>query len=671
MTSLTNLRSGVSLTLLREILQSHGGRGSIRDMTSEQFTNTCIKPITTSSSYCDLLEQTKPQHVQKATIFISHAWRYKFLDVFDALMEYFEDQHIDFDKEFIWFDLFSNNQHTTATLDFEWWSSTFRSVIENVNYTLLVLAPWDDPIPLTRCWCLFEIFTTTLVGKRLEIAMGHKEKVSFVNSMKGNQKAEEVLNDLFSRIDVGKSVASIPSDKELIIHLILDSGTTLDELNSIVFDEIRLWILSAVEDVLKTESEESEKAELLSVGGLIYRHQGIYDKAEKFYSRSYSMKVQIFGKDNDSTLETLNDWAYLDYVCERVDAGFHKALDCWELRCAKFGRFHEDTLNTLNIYGIFLLLKGENKKAFDAFSECLEGRRKLGYNEVDTEISRPKNNLAAAYLNHWRFSKDPEFNCFLSEYVDFTRANDMFIECYEAKRSSERFGPNHLETLSSVNSYAVSLLWREEKEKAITELERCLKLKRTLLGVHHPDTKLSEELLTLIHRNAWREWTHNLMEGAPNINRIFMTNNFIQGLLLQEAADYQRSLDFLFKALHDQLSDIHRIECLFAIGFSLMKIRDYASAERYYFDVYLFYFSRNDAIHGDCNKILKYLACLYRVQNLLQSEDARDLPPPHINLEASEYIVSLRGLIYIAQVCLKEGFISQVGSLLEIIAEAV
>lgn len=184
----------------------------------------------------------------------------------------------------------------------------------------------------------------------------------------------------------------------------------------------------------------------------------------------------------------------------------------------------------------------------------MEGRRKLGYHEVDTEISRPKNNFAAAYLNHWRFSKDPEFNWLLSKYVDFTRANDLFIECYETKRSSERFGPNHLETLSSVNSYAVSLLWREEKEKAITELERCLKLKRTLLGVHHPDTKLSEELLSLIYQNDWRRWTHNLMYGAPDISRVFSMDNFIQGLLLQEAADYQRSLDFLFKALADQLS---------------------------------------------------------------------------------------------------------------------
>lgn len=133
----------------------------------------------------------------------------------------------------------------------------------------------------------------------------------------------------------------------------------MDELNSIVFDKIRLWILTAVEDVLKTETEESEKAELLSVGGLICRHQGIYDKAEEFYTRSYDMKILNLGIDHESTLQTLNDWAYLDYLREDVEHGFRKALTCVELRGKKLGKFHEDTLNTLNIYGIFLLLKGE------------------------------------------------------------------------------------------------------------------------------------------------------------------------------------------------------------------------------------------------------------------------------------------------------------------------
>jgi|EP01040_Poterioochromonas_malhamensis_P005535 hypothetical protein len=126
--------------------------------------------------------------------------------------------------------------------------------------------------------------------------------------------------------------------------------------------------------------------------------------------KSFTLAAMNLGIDHESTLQTLNDWAYLDYLRVDVEQGFRKALTCVELRCKKLGKFHEDTLNTLNIYGIFLLLKGENKEAFDALRECMEGRRKLGYHEVDTEISRPKNNFAAAYLNHWRFSKDPEFH---------------------------------------------------------------------------------------------------------------------------------------------------------------------------------------------------------------------------------------------------------------------
>jgi hypothetical protein len=51
---------------------------------------------------------------------VSHAWRYRFLDVFDALTHHFEKDAAaaaagggTAKTHFLWFDLFSNNQHNT------------------------------------------------------------------------------------------------------------------------------------------------------------------------------------------------------------------------------------------------------------------------------------------------------------------------------------------------------------------------------------------------------------------------------------------------------------------------------------------------------------------------------------------------------------------------------
>jgi hypothetical protein len=52
----------------------------------------------------------------------------------------------------LWFDIFTINQHNTVTGDFLWWSTTFKSAIRSFGRTAMVLAPWQDSIPLTRAW---------------------------------------------------------------------------------------------------------------------------------------------------------------------------------------------------------------------------------------------------------------------------------------------------------------------------------------------------------------------------------------------------------------------------------------------------------------------------------------------------------------------------------------
>jgi len=35
-----------------------------------------------------------------------------------------------------------------------------EGAIVDIGRTVLVLSPWNDPIPLTRAWCLYEMFST-------------------------------------------------------------------------------------------------------------------------------------------------------------------------------------------------------------------------------------------------------------------------------------------------------------------------------------------------------------------------------------------------------------------------------------------------------------------------------------------------------------------------------
>jgi hypothetical protein len=68
--------------------------------------NEIQKPITLNKklSYCDFLKEKDALSVKKANVFISHAWKYNFLGVVDAINQNFKDET----DIVVWFDVFSN-----------------------------------------------------------------------------------------------------------------------------------------------------------------------------------------------------------------------------------------------------------------------------------------------------------------------------------------------------------------------------------------------------------------------------------------------------------------------------------------------------------------------------------------------------------------------------------
>eukprot|EP01036_Dinobryon_divergens_P032807 gene32807-biopygen26026 len=119
-------------------------------------------------SYVDLVRAIKHSSYQegkKADVFVSHAWKCLFLEVVDTLLSHFADR---LDTIVVWFDMMTINQHTFM----KWWNCERTCAgIRAINYTVMVLTPWRDPIPLTRAWCLFELFCTKKEGCRFEVAM--------------------------------------------------------------------------------------------------------------------------------------------------------------------------------------------------------------------------------------------------------------------------------------------------------------------------------------------------------------------------------------------------------------------------------------------------------------------------------------------------------------------
>jgi hypothetical protein len=273
-------RYGVRLSFLNQFLQECGGRAALNNLTTTEVCDKFIKPVTKSSqsSYCEYLRVLEHEAVGEATVFISHAWQYKFLEVVDSLTHHFLHQL----EVVLWFDLFSNNQHKAIDLDFSYWATTFQSAIQTFGHTVMVLAPWDHPLPLTRAWCLWELYCTAQTQSKFEVAMTDSAQINFINDVLAN--SARPIGRMLSQIDVKKSICFKPEDRDLIFHAI-KSSVGFSELNRMVFEKLRDWVIVAMKEETSKGKNSRDARYLTALAGL-YKGQGKYAEAEPLYANS-------------------------------------------------------------------------------------------------------------------------------------------------------------------------------------------------------------------------------------------------------------------------------------------------------------------------------------------------------------------------------------------------
>jgi hypothetical protein len=82
----------------------------------------------------------------------------------------------------------------------------------------MVFAPWDDPIPLKRAWCLWELYCTVTTGSTFNIAMTVRSRRKFIKDILTNPTA--AMNQMLGTINVERSECFKESDR--LLHLLVD-----------------------------------------------------------------------------------------------------------------------------------------------------------------------------------------------------------------------------------------------------------------------------------------------------------------------------------------------------------------------------------------------------------------------------------------------------------------
>ena len=131
----------------------------------------------------------------------------------DAVEQY-EARH---PNTYFWFDLFVNNQHQATDHPFEWWCTTFQASIGAIGHVMLVMSPWDQPTPITRSWCLWEIFSAMQAAARIEVVIPTSQRAQLKEKIIAYDK---VVLAAIMGIDAERAEAFKPQDRDSIAQVV-------------------------------------------------------------------------------------------------------------------------------------------------------------------------------------------------------------------------------------------------------------------------------------------------------------------------------------------------------------------------------------------------------------------------------------------------------------------
>ncbi len=485
---------GIRLSyILNEFVARCGGREALKGKTTTEVINEFIKFLTEECqlSFCQMLKREEkkqakknnkgknktksPSNVGTPQAFISHAWKYLFLDTLDALENHFKD-NLDV---FIWFDLFAINQHKASDLPSEWLRTFFKDAIESFGHTVMVLSPWDDPVPYTRAWCVLEAFYTYDTESKFEVAMSETEHRNFIE--KALKDAEGTVKKMQATINAEKSTSFLPEDQDKI-HNMIREVVGFGKINGLLFDQLRNWIIQVAKQELEMNRDETRRPLLLRMLGLLYVEQGKYVDAQPLLEEAYRMHKIALGSDDEETLKSMSRLPHLYHRQGKYDKALALYLECLDKQKTALGDDHPDTLQTMHNIAVVYQNQGKYDEALALSLECLDkGKAALGDDHPDTLSTM--HNIAVVYENQGKYDE----------------ALALYLECQDKGKAA--LGDDHPFTLSTMHNIALVYDNQGKYDEALALYLECLDKRKAALGDDHPDTLSTMRNIALVYEN--------------------------------------------------------------------------------------------------------------------------------------------------------------------------
>jgi tetratricopeptide (TPR) repeat protein len=465
---------GVRLAFFDEFIQSNGGRAAFVGKTTTDVNTSFLVPATAASklSMCDqLVSLGRCDVVGKATWFISHAWKFHFLDVFDSLLSYFcpnAGDDASSCQEIVWFDMFSNSQHDTGSKPFAWWTGTFTNAIRDLQNVLMIMIPWDAPIPLSRTWCIFEIYACQTTNSRFEITTTPAERGRFMHMIRDD--ICQFLN-MLSRVSSRASECFIPDDRTKIFAAI-EQSVGFTQLDSTVFRVFENWMARQLAQQSLSSTVASESASWLRSLSELYLQQGKYANAEDAVTACLQEHQASVGMGHESSLFALSTLGRVHMLQTQYAKAERELQSCLQGQEALYGAEHIQTIFTRMNIGILYHKMQLYARAEPVFMSCLAS--------LEQSAERSKRSVQLAIANTCSCI-GKVFKC-----TDrFAEAAAMFDRCHDMRLNL--LGIAHIETCRAIMDKADLAYCTKDYDHSFALYDSCLPSLSRQLGPDHID----------------------------------------------------------------------------------------------------------------------------------------------------------------------------------------
>ena len=461
---------GVSTSFIRHFMK----HSVLKDMTTAEVCAAIVmqNTLTRKCAYIDLLEgqlddQGKP-FTGPATVFVSHAWSSKTVDVFATMLD-FADKDVatdDNSEVFFWIDVFCNNQHDIGSKSFEWFSSTFKDTIASIGTVLQVLTPWDDPVPLRRAWCLWETFCALEMaeskGTQLVIRLPLNQRLAF---LEGVAKSFDAVTNALVKIQVQRAEADQPEDRDNIFKAI-EVSVGFNEVNVKVKNQLREWYLDMAVELAEEQGEIS--VSIINIAAIMTKN-GEHDRSLELYQKA----LAAYGENHENAPVICNNVGEVYRAQGKYDKAleyYGKALTIylgtpgWESRPSTAGTYN----NMAAVYNA----QGQYDKALEYYGKAL--RIYLGTPGGDSHPSTAGtyNNMANVYQQQSQYDKALEY---------YGKALTIRLAT---------LGDSHPSTAATYIGMGMTQIKSGKyREEGIAHVTTGVEIYRAKLGQDHPETK--------------------------------------------------------------------------------------------------------------------------------------------------------------------------------------